>query len=270
MSYTITMKNDSKCKKNRILVRNKNEIKMTLFCLDGKVDFDFDIYEEIIYKDLLFEYENRNYDYSCICPKWNESDVVMLKNIMTQICLPEYMEATLIKNGMPIPKEYIHESNENNIMITFPEKYGNLIYYCALNPKTMNEGKRVPHFFTCNKISDAVKQAAISTVHLLGVPFNHSLLLENIAIEFIDLFNPDIVFFVQIVPIKVKKNKFWIVFNIIQNQRSKVTGYVCLRDISNLMYKKIISKNDKVFFLDKMEIKEGIFLDNKNQHLNIE
>lgn len=210
-----------------IVVQNRREVELLLLSLGEKMTLSMDSQEQILNKDLFYDMYGKTTDEILSMPRWNYKKPEETVGVIGRIKMPEYMESMLIKNGMPIPKEYVHKVEEENVMISYPERYGNMLYFLGFSQTNEITSDHVSDHLDGIKLFEVVRQASIASLHMAGVPLWGVMTLTTSLIHFVKYVELSRPYFIQAIPAGKKTGGLsYVAFNVIQDGKSHATGYL--------------------------------------------
>jgi hypothetical protein len=215
-----------------IPVKNRREIELFLLCLGEEAGVFMDEQSRGMYPEVWKWLFGRTYpevlrDLNWTCRE--EDEVIAL---IERIPLPE----VLSENSMlihwkefqpkPINREYVHKIHKENVIISHPYQCGNMFYFIGF--KTSSEFN-IDHFSDHLEgiiIFEAARQAGIASIHLAGIPLSGRIVLTKSVIRYKKFMDRSMPYIIQVIPaIKQRGGNSFGVYNIIQKDASRVTGY---------------------------------------------
>lgn len=210
-----------------IVVQERRMVEILLLSLGEKMSLSMDSQEQILNKDLFYDMYGKTAGEILSMPRWNYKKPEETVSVIGKIKMPEYMESMLTKNGMPIPKEYVHKIEEENVMISYPERYGNMLYFLGFNQTNEIISDHVSDHLDGIKLFEVVRQATIASLHVVGLPLGGVMTLTTSLIHFVKYVELSRPYFIQTIPVGKKTGGLsYVAFNVIQDGKSHATGYL--------------------------------------------
>ncbi|WP_297420048.1 AfsA-related hotdog domain-containing protein [Clostridium sp.] len=210
-----------------IIVNNKRELEVLLLSLGNNVTPIIDTKNEITYrayKDLFADLNEKNTSESF---EWNYRNPQEAHNIVTRISMPDYIRDNLSGDISPISKEYVHKLNQNNVLISYPERFGNMLYFRGFKEAEELKSDHNSDHLDGIKLFEVVRQSTLASFHVMGVPIGKIMVLTSTRLDFSKLIELDKPYFVQVIPAcKTDGGAMFTAFNVIQEGKSHANGYI--------------------------------------------
>lgn len=188
-----------------IIVSNDRELEILSLCLGEKLATPFVI-------------EQSEWDYK----KPDEA-----YRVIEKIHMPDYIEELLVKDTEPIEKKFVHKRNQNNVLISFPRRLANVLYFKGyMNSEEIISDHNADHLDGI-KIFEVVRQVTLASFHVMGVTFNGVVALTTSLLHFNKFVELDKPYFIQAIPAcKKDGGAMYCSFNVIQDNKSHAAGYL--------------------------------------------
>lgn len=207
-----------------IIVNDKRELESLFLTLGDNVTPIIDKKDQASYKDLLLDLYEKPIPESV---EWDYRDPKDAHKIITRISMPEFIKESLSEDVNPIPKQYVHKLNQNNVLISYPERLGNMLYFrgCKKTSELMSDHKS--DHLDGIKLFEVVRQTTLASFHVMGVPFDKIMVLTTTRLDFNKLIVLDKPYFIQVIPAcKTEGGAMFSAFNVIQDGVSHANGYI--------------------------------------------
>ncbi len=207
-----------------IIVNNDRELEILSLTLGENVipvNYNEDVFSNKYLANNLYE--------NSISEKfeWDYRNPKEALEIITRIYMPDYIKENLSANVDLIKKQYVHKANSNNVMISYPERVGNMLYYRGFNDSDEFINDHESDHLAGIKLFEAVRQTTLASFHVMGVPFGKTMVLTTVNIDYKKFIQLDKPYFIQVIPAcKTDGGAMFNVFNVIQSGESCVTGYI--------------------------------------------
>ena len=210
-----------------ILVNGQRELEVIVLSLGNNITPVIDIKNEVFhrtYKDLFSNLEERLISESF---EWNYRNPKEAHGVITKISMPDYIRDNLSGGIDLISKEYVHKLNQNNVLISYPERFGNMLYFRGFNQTEELKSDHDADHLDGIKLFEVVRQSTLASFHVMGVPVGKIMVLTSTRLDFSKLIELDKPYFVQVIPAcKIDGGAMFAAFNVIQDGESHANGYI--------------------------------------------
>lgn len=207
-----------------IVVNDKRELEILFLTLGDNVTPIIDKKNQASYKDLLHDLYEKPIPESF---EWNYRDPKEAHNVITRISMPDHIRESLSGDINPIQKQYVHKVNQNNVMISYPERLGNMLYFRGFKETDELKSDHSSDHLDGIKLFEVVRQTTLASFHVMGVPFGKIMVLTTTRLDFNKLIELDKPYFVQVIPAcKTDGGAMFSAFNVIQDGTSHASGYI--------------------------------------------
>lgn len=216
-----------------IIISSNRELEMILLCLEENVSVSISRTAEIAHRESVFLLLDKNISEVKKEIKWTYKEYEDAKKLITKIPMPDYIKNAFSDRKTKINKEFVHKSDEKNVLISEAEVLGKMYYFLG---GTDTKEILLDHYsdhMSGIMIFEAVRQAGIASIHLLDIPLTGVIVITKSVIEydrFIEYGKP---YYIQTMPVvRSRGGAGYCIFNVIQDERSCVKGY-----FSGFLYK---------------------------------
>jgi hypothetical protein len=207
-----------------IIVNDKRELEILLLSLGNNVVPVIDKKNDTSYKDLFSDLYGKSISESF---EWNYRYPEEAYKIITKIYMPDYIREVLLKDTSPISKKYVHKLNQKNVLISYPERFGNILYFRGFKKSDELKSDHSSDHLDGIKLFEVVRQTALASFHVMGVPIGKIMVLTSTCLDFNKLIELDKPYFIQVIPAcKNDGGSMFSAFNVIQDGKSHATGYI--------------------------------------------
>jgi len=210
-----------------ITVNNRRDLEVLLLSLGNNVTPIIDVKNEIsyrLYNDLFSNLNERSISESF---EWNYRDPNEAHEIVTRIPMPDYIRDSLSGDINLIEKDYVHKVNQGNVLISYPERFGNMLYFRGFNQSEELKSDHNSDHLDGIKLFEVVRQSTLASFHVMGVPIGKIMVLTSTRLDFTTLIELDKPYFVQVIPAcKTDGGAMFTAFNVIQDGKSHANGYI--------------------------------------------
>ncbi|WP_129045676.1 AfsA-related hotdog domain-containing protein [Companilactobacillus metriopterae] len=159
--------------------------------------------------------------------EWDYKKPSSFYGLIDEIVLSKDAQSRLFLSSKKIGKGYVHKNHDENVMLSEPERFGNLFGFKVFpDLEELNSDHKSDHIDGI-KLFEAIRQATLASSHLVGLKFDTATALMQTKIDYIKFVESNIPFLVEIIPFcKVDGGAMFTVFSIIQNGEIVMKGYM--------------------------------------------
>ena len=159
--------------------------------------------------------------------KWDYRNPKEAHQILNRIKMPEYIKEKLSKSMQPIDKKYVHKLNSKNVLISYPERFGNVLYFRGFKQTEELKSDHLSDHLDGIKLFEVVRQSTLAAFHVMGVQIGKIMVLTSTRLDFTKLIELDKPYFIQLLPVcKIDGGAMFTAFNVIQEGVSHANGYI--------------------------------------------
>lgn len=219
-------------KENNIIISSNRELEILLLCLEDNISVSISRALEVTHRDSVFLLLDKNIDEIKKEIRWTYKEYEDVKKLITKIPVPQYIKEALAGRKR-IKKEFVHKSDEDNVLISEAESLGKMYYFLGgTETKEIKLDHQSDHVGGI-MIFEAVRQAGIASVHLLDIPLSGVIVITKSVIEYDRFLEKKEPYYIQTIPVvRPRGGTGYCIFNVIQNGKSCVKGY-----FSGFLYK---------------------------------
>jgi hypothetical protein len=216
-----------------IPVKSRREVELLLLSLGEAAGVIMDEPARKLYPDVWDWLYGRTYSEIFTDLKWSYREEDEVVDLIERIPLPGSLSDSFLKidNEDPEPeridKEYVHKTNEENVLISKPYRCGNMFYFNGFKDSSEFNIDHGSDHLQGIIIFEAARQAAIASVHLTGIPLSGAIvILKTITryTKFVECGEPYLIHTIPV--IKQRGGYGFCIYNIVQKGYSCATGYI--------------------------------------------
>lgn len=215
-----------------IPVKSRREVELYLLSLGAEAEVIMNDQARVNYPDVWEWLSGRDISDVLTELKWSYREEDEVIDIIEKIPLPPNINQSFLKlhNDEPDPErieqEYVHKTNEENVLISKPYRCGNMFYF---NGFTKSPEFNIDHYSDHVEgivMFEVARQAGNATGHLVGMPLDGTnIILKTVTrhTKFLEASEP---YLIRTIPAyKPRGGVSYCVYNIIQHGKSCMAGY---------------------------------------------
>lgn len=215
-----------------IPVKSRREVELYLLSLGAEAEVILNDQARVNYPDVWEWLSGRDISDVLTELKWSYREEDEVIDIIEKIPLPPNINQSFLKlhNDKPDPErieqEYVHKTNEENVLISKPYRCGNMFYF---NGFTKSPEFNIDHYSDHVEgivMFEVARQAGNATGHLVGMPLDGTnIILKTVTrhTKFLEASEP---YLIRTIPAyKPRGGVSYCVYNIIQHGKSCMAGY---------------------------------------------
>jgi hypothetical protein len=215
-----------------IPVKSRREVELYLLCLGEEAEINMDDRVRETYPEVWDWLNGRDTSEVFSELKWSYREEEEVVDIIEKIPAPPGLNQCFLKqhNDDPDPerieREYVHKTNEENVLISKPYRCGNMFYF---NGFTKSPEFNIDHYSDHVEgiiMFEVARQAGNASAHLAGMPFTGTnIILKSFTrhTKFLEASEP---YLIRTIPAyKPRGGVGYCVYNIIQNGKSCMAGF---------------------------------------------
>ncbi len=223
-----------------IPVKNRREVELLLLILGEEAGVIFNNEARLRYPDVWEWLNERTYLGVFDTLKWSFREEEEVLNLIEKIPLPTDIHNSFLKMHVSdpepplIPKNFVHKTHSENVLISEPYKCGNIYYF---NGFSKSPEFNIDHYSDHLEgiiMFEVARQAGNASAHLAGMPFEGSNVILKTHNRYTKFIEADKPYLIRTIPAyKHRGGVGYCVFNIIQNGNSCVSGYFSVISYNN-------------------------------------
>jgi hypothetical protein len=222
--------NDNSCV---IPVKSRREVELLLLSLGEEAGVIMDEQARKLYPDVWDWLYGRTYSEIFTDLKWSYREEDEVVDLIERIPLPGNLSDSFLKidNEDPEPeridKEYVHKTNQENVLISKPYRCGNMFYFNGFSKSAEFNIDHGSDHLEGIIIFEAARQAVIASVHLAGKPLSGIMVILKTTTrytKFVECGEPCLICTIPV--IKQRGGYSFCSYNIVQKGYSCATGYI--------------------------------------------
>ncbi len=216
-----------------IPVKSRREVELLLLSLGEDAGVIMDEPARKLYPDIWDWLSGQTYSEIFTDLKWSYREEDEVVDLIERIPPPVSLSDSFLKiyNEDPelerIDKEYVHKTNQDNVLISKPFQCGNMFYFNGFKDSTEFNIDHGSDHLQGIIIFELARQATMASVHLTGIPLSGVIIVLKATTRYVKFIEYSETYIIRTIPvIKQRGGYSFCIYNIVQKGCSCATGYI--------------------------------------------